>query len=255
VLIMVWQKAWLDTRWRFITGLVLLLVLACGTIVDYHAVQQILPRTSISFDVSTAVGRTLQDALETQRDYRGFVWWQWFRQNLAQLWTLFAILLGTGGLLARSTGDGALFALTLPASRRQILGARVLVGLGELAVLAMVPSLLIPVMSPAIGEHYSAVDALVHAGCLVVAGSIWFVLTVLLSTLFRDIWRPMLLAGCAALLLAGAEFATGFGPFHVMNATAYFRTRELPVIGLLLTAMVTAGLWFAADRSYQTRDI
>jgi len=122
---MVWQKAWLDTRWRFFTGLVLLLILACGTIVDYHAVRALVPRTSLTFDVSTTMGRALQDAFETQRDYRGFVWWNWFRQNLAQLWTLFAILIGAGGLLARSTGDGALFALTLPASRRQLLGGRV----------------------------------------------------------------------------------------------------------------------------------
>src|SRR4051812_13346213 len=219
---MVWHKAWRDTRWRFFTGLVLLLVLACGTVVDYRAVQQLGPHTSISFDVSTAIGRTLQDAFETQREYRGFVWWQWFRQNLEQLWTLFAILIGAGGLLARSTGDGALFALTLPASRRQLLGGRLGIGFAELAVLALVPSLLIPLMSPAIGERYSVVDVLVHGVCMTVAGSAWFVLTVLLSTMFRDLWRPMLVAGSLALLTAVVELASGVGPFHVMNATSYF---------------------------------
>jgi hypothetical protein len=252
---MEWHKAWFDTRWRFMAGLVLLLVLACGTIVDYRTAQQIVPNTNISFDMSTTVGRTLQDALDTQRSYRGFVWYQWFRQNLTQIWTLFAILIGAGGLLARSVGDGAVFALTLPASRRQILRGRIVVGLGELAVIAIVPSMLIPLMSPAIGEHYSSVEALVHAVCLVLAGSTWFALTVLLSTIFRDIWRPMLIVCSLALTSATAEFASGIGPFHLMNATAYFRTGELPLVGLGVMALLTLGLWYAADRSYEGRDV
>jgi hypothetical protein len=252
---MVWQKAWLDTRWRFTAGLVLLLVLACGTVIDYRAVQQLAPRTNLSFDVSTTIGRTLQDALDIQQTYRGFVWWQWFRQNLTQLWTLFAILIGAGGLLARSTGDGALFALTLPASRRQILAGRIQVGLAELATLALVPSLLIPLISPTVGEHYPLVDVLVQGMCLLVAGSGWFVLTVLLSTMFRDIWRPMLLAASLALLSAAIEFTSGVGPFHVMNATTYFRSGQLPAAGLVVMALLTVALWYAADRSYEGRDI
>jgi hypothetical protein len=253
---MAWQKAWRDTQWRFFTGLVLLLVLACGTIVDYRAVQQLGPRVSnLSFDLSTTIGRTLQEALDTQREYRGFVWWQWFRQNLQQLWTLFAILIGAGGLLARSTGDGALFALTLPASRRQILGARLGVGLAELAVLALVPSLLIPLLSPAIGEHYSIVDVMVHGLCLTVAGSVWFALTVLLSTMFRDPWRPMLVAGGLALLTALVEFASGVGPFQVMDAVSYFRSGQLPWVALLTMGVLSGALASAADRSYLRQDI
>jgi hypothetical protein len=252
---MVWQKAWRDTRWRFFTGLILLLVLACGTIVDYRAVQQLGPRANISFDVSTAIGRTLQDAFDTQREYRGFVWWQWFRQNLQQLWTIFAILIGAGGLLARATGDGALFALTLPASRREILGGRLAVGLAELAVLALVPSLLIPLMSPAIGQSYALLDVVVHALCLTVAGSVWFCLTVLLSTMFRDLWRPLLVAGSLAVVAAVVEYASGIGPFHVMNATSYFRSGQLPWTALLAMALLATALAYAADRTYQRQDI
>jgi ABC-type transport system involved in multi-copper enzyme maturation permease subunit len=234
---------------------VLLLVLACGTVIDYRAVQQIAPGARVSIDASTTIGRALQDALNTQQTYRGFVWWQWFRQNLTQLWTLFAILLGAGGLLARSTGDGALFTLTLPASRRQILAGRIQVGLAELAALALVPSLLIPLMSPTVGEHYSLVDVLVQGACLLVAGSAWFLLTVLLSTMFRDIWRPVLLAAGLALVTAAAEFSSGVGPFQVMNASAYFRSGQLPSAGLVVMALLTIALWYAADRSYDARDI
>jgi len=252
---MVWQKAWLDTRWRFVTGLALLVVLACGTVIDYRAVQQLVPQTHVSFDATTRLGRALQEAIETERDFRGFIWWQWFRQNLAQLWTLFAILLGAGGLLARSAGDGALFTLALPASRRQLLGGRIALGLAELAALAVVPSLVIVLMSPAIGEQYSIVDALVHGACLLVAGSSWYVLTILLSTIFRDVWRPMLLTGALVLLAAAVEFSSGVGPFQVMNATRYFRAGQLPWIGLALSTLTMLALWYAADRNYERQDM
>jgi hypothetical protein len=38
--------------------------------------------------------------VDLSREYRGFVWVQGFRQNLAQMGTLFAVLLGTGGVVS-----------------------------------------------------------------------------------------------------------------------------------------------------------
>ena len=36
--------------------------------------------------------------------------------------TLFAVLLGTGGMLSQPSGDAVLFTLSMPASRRRLLG-------------------------------------------------------------------------------------------------------------------------------------
>jgi len=67
-------------------------------------------------------------AAELTRDYRGYVWLQWFRKELLQLGTLFAVLLGTGGLFSQRS---ALFTLSLPASRRRLLGVRATAGLAD----------------------------------------------------------------------------------------------------------------------------
>ena len=53
------------------------------------------------------------------------------------MWTLFAVLLGTGGLLSQASGGGALFTLSLPVSRNRLLGVRAATGLAELLVLAL----------------------------------------------------------------------------------------------------------------------
>ena len=143
--------------------------------------------------------------MELARNYRGYVWSQWFRQNLPQMWTLFAVLLGTGGLLSQASGGGALFTLSLPVSRSRLLGVRAATGLAELLVLALVPSLLLPLLSPAVGQTYSVGDALVHGVCLFIAGAVFFSLAFLLSTVFSDVWRPLLIVLCVATVLAFGE--------------------------------------------------
>jgi hypothetical protein len=107
---MLWQKSWLDTRWPFLIGFGLLALLACGSVVDYPRVARLLP-TIGRVDPNAPMARFIQDAIDVERTYRGFVWHEWFRQNLPQTWTLFAVFIGSTGLVA---SKGALFTLSLP---------------------------------------------------------------------------------------------------------------------------------------------
>ena len=195
---MLWHKAWLETRSRFLIGLALLLVLAAGAVFGYPAAARLIAQAG-AIDTTGPMGRLIADALAVQRDFRGFVWWEWHRQNLTQMWTLFAVILGSGGLLSRAAGSGALLTMSLPVSRPQLLAARAAIGMAELLALAIVPTLLIVLLSPAIGESYSIVDAVVYGVCLFFGGAVFFSLAVLLSTVFDDIWRPLLLACAVAV--------------------------------------------------------
>src|SRR5262245_21086072 len=112
---MLWYKSWLDTRTRFWIGLAILVILAAGTVFDYPSISKLMPLVNIEAD--GVAGRMIREAADVERDYRGFVWWEWVRQNLTQTWTLFAVLLGSGGLLSQASGGAALFTLSLPASR------------------------------------------------------------------------------------------------------------------------------------------
>jgi hypothetical protein len=254
---MLWYKSWLETRWRFVIGLALLMVMAAGTVIQYPAVVKLLPIAD-AVDRSGPFGRIISQAAEVQREFRGFVWWQWFRQNLTQTSTLFAILLGSGGLLSRSSGGAALFTLSLPLSRNALLAVRAATGLAELLVLAFVPSLLIPLLSPAIGESYSLGAVLVHGVCVFAGGTVFFSLALLLSTVFSDLWRPLLLACAAAVVLAIVEQLPGgasrVGVFHAMTGEAYFRSGALPWPGLVVSAAASAALLFGARASFAHRD-
>src|SRR5438093_12928437 len=120
---MLWHKAWLETRWRFIVGLVLLVFSACGSVLAYPRVDELLA-SAPKVEMGGVVGRQVREVLELAREYRGYIWAQFFRQNLIQMWTLFAVLLGSGSVLSQAFGGGTLFTLSLPATRSRLVAAR-----------------------------------------------------------------------------------------------------------------------------------
>jgi hypothetical protein len=254
---MLWYKSWLETRWRFVIGLVVLMFSACATVLIYPELMRLMPLVPDG-DAGGEIGRRVRESAELAREYRGYVWSQWFRQNLMQMWILFAVLLGTGGLLSQVSGGGALFTLSLPVSRAQLLGIRAATGLAELAVLAFVPSLFLAAFSPVIGQTYGITDALIHSACLFIAGAVFFSLAFLLSTVFSDVWRPLLIALCVAVVLATVEqFSrdlSRFGLFHVMSAEAYFRAGTLPWLGLSTSAAGSLLMLYTATRSIARQD-
>ena len=254
---MLWYKSWLETRSRFLIGLALLICSAGATVFVYPRVQELLT-TVPSMDLGGEMGRKVREAAVLAGSYRGYVWSQWYRQNAIQLWTIFAVILGTGGLLSQMSGGGGLFTLSLPVSRRELLTVRAAAGLAELLILALVPSLLISLLSPAVGERYAIGDALVHAMCLFVAGAVFFSLSFLLSTVFSDVWRPLLSALFAAGFLALAEqLVDGLSRYSVIGAMSgetYFRGGRLPWPGLIVSVTLSAAMLYGAVVNLARRD-
>ena len=254
---MLWYKCWMETRWRFLIGLGLLMLSAAATVLAYPQIIKLL-RLAPQIDLGGELGRRVSEQVALAREFRGYVWSQWFQQNMLKMWIVFAVLLGTGGLLSQGSGGGTLFTLSLPATRNRLLGIRAVTGLGELLVLAFVPSLLLPLFSPAVGHSYSLSDALIHSACLFLAGSVFFSLAFLLSTIFTDVWRPIILALCVGALLALVESLvpdlSRYGLFRVISAEAYFRGGALPWLGLLASAAVSVALLYGATRNIARQD-
>jgi hypothetical protein len=254
---MLWYKSWLETRWRFASGLAILILSATGTVLAYPRVLTLLPLVP-AVDTSNEVGRRIKEIGDLSRSYGGYIWAQWVRQNMTQTLSLFAALLGTGGLLSQASGGGALFTLSLPVSRGRLLGVRVATSLTELLALAFIPPLAVTLLSPAVGGTYGIGDALVHGACAFVAATVLFSAASLLSTVFTDIWRPALIVcGVAAVVGVMEPFLGDFSRyslFGVMDGEMYFRGGGLPWLGLLASAAVSAGMLFAASRNLARQD-
>ena len=256
---MLWHKAWLETRWRFIIALLILTVMAGGNVYDYLATQKLLPRVNMTTETpiaeATGLAGMIREAIEVQKDFRGFIWYQAFRQNLTQMGVFFAVLLGCGGLLHESSKGSALFTLSLPVTRKRLLGARMGTGLAQFFAVAMVPPLAIPILAPSIGQHFSIVDALAHGVCIFFVGAVFFSLASFLSTLFTDIWRPLLIAIAIACVMAFVSVAVPqLSIFSVMNGETYFKTGSLPWAGFLTSAVLATALLYRAAETMERRD-
>ena len=254
---MVLQKTWLDTRWRFLAGLILLSCTAVGVVLIYPQVAKLLPMAA-GIEIHGRIGEEIRKAIELSASFQGYKWLKWDNGSAIQLGTLFAVLLGAGGVFSQATGGGAFYALALPVSRRRWLVTRAATGLFELFLMLLVPSLAIPLTAPVIGEHASFLDAFAHAICAFTGGALFFSLTLLLATIFTDVWRPVLIAvGLAGLIGLGELFlrdTLSWGIFRMMSAETYQNTGALPWLSLLACAAGSAGLIYAAILSLERRD-
>jgi hypothetical protein len=250
---MVWLKTWLDTRWRFLIGFALLLLSACGIAVSYVQVAELIPTIRAANVPDGPLTAAIEEAMNVQSTFNGFVWSQWFGGNLTTLATFFAAILGSGSPLAG--GRGVTFSLALPVSRRRWLATRASLGLMELLVLVLVPSLVIVLLAPVIGETYALGAAVVHSLSVFIVSAAFFGCALLLSTFFNGVLRPLLMTCLIAIVLGMFEaFVPHDGVFSAMSAETYFRDGALPWAGWLASAVVTAGLLYSAAVNVERRD-
>jgi len=122
--------------------------------------------------------------------------------------------------------------------------------------LAFVPSLLISLLAPVVGESYSVTDALVHGALLFVLGSVFLAVAMLASAIVDDFGRAIVITAVAAFGIGYAELLLprGHGLFHALTGGAYFRAGALPWPELVLGVALTGALIYGAVAHLARRD-
>src|ERR1700730_5924431 len=125
---MLCYKTWLETRWIFLTALLVLLLVGSATVLNYPRYLQ---------GQLHDLGRKPDPYRAALRDLPAFTRSQFPRhvadgfEKIALLWIIFAVILGTGGLLKEKVTGTAPFLLSMPVGRRRLVGVRFAVGLAE----------------------------------------------------------------------------------------------------------------------------
>jgi ABC-2 type transport system permease protein len=178
--------------------------------------------------------------------YEGFV---------REMFIVFAMVLGFGGLLQERARGTVGFTLALPVSRTRLLTVRALIGLLEVVGLALIPALVLVCVSPLVHEGYPLSEAVRFSALWSGAGMAIFAIAFVLSTAVGgEIAAPAACVATIFLYLVVAEVPPlgalpAFNVLQLMNAGG-----PLPLTRLLLTIGVACGLVAVADGVTRRQD-
>ena len=201
-------KGWLETRTRFLASAAILALLGVTTVLR--------ARPTIASWESFHAGETMPYAL--------YVWLSLSHGYLMFFWVICAVILGLGGLLREQSAGTAGYTLALPVSRSSLVASRGAVGAAEAFVLALVPELLVALLSPLVGREYAVSQALGFGVLMGAGGMVFYGLGFLLSHLLRGEYAaPGLgLALTAALyVLVKVPGFQGVDVFRLMTGSEY----------------------------------
>jgi ABC-2 type transport system permease protein len=167
---MLWYKAWLESRARFLITACTLAVFCLCVVLFQNQIQ----------DRGSPIPSGLRSHFYSEHIYNLV-----FSGTAKGIFAILVIFLGLGGLLRERAHGTAIFTLALPVSRLRLAVSQIGIGLLELAVLALLPALLIPAVSPLVHQSYPFSQALQFSvlwfGCGTVIFAIAFFLSVVLG--------------------------------------------------------------------------
>jgi ABC-2 type transport system permease protein len=174
---MLWYKAWIESRLRFGHAMAAMGAATSLGVLFHDPVRSFLASGTASLDTYTwYICRIL---------YQGFG---------RTLFMIFAFLFGLGGLLRERELGTAAFTLALPVSRLRLVATRAVVGWIELAALAFLPSIVVVVVSPLAGQGYPLAQALQFSVLWTAGGSALYAVAFLASAMLAGEYTAFIVA-------------------------------------------------------------
>jgi ABC-type transport system involved in multi-copper enzyme maturation permease subunit len=198
---MLWYKAWLETRSRFLISLVGMVAL-CSVFV-LHGDRNVID--------------------EVSADYYNFVFFEG-HQILMMMWALAVTLIMMGGLLREKAAGSSAFTLALPVSRTRLMMVRICMGLAQAVVLAIVPWTAMFTVGSIFGKTHSVSQAAFYLVLLLGGGLVFFAMAVLISSLISGEYTAPVISFGAVIVTAVALSSAAlrrYNPWEFMTGLEY----------------------------------
>ena len=239
---MLWYKAWLETRARFLTSLATLTIF-CGVFV-HHAVYVACSNTFPCTEGWIRPGRQAEF-------YRLLLVTQEF---LVFMWVLAVVLLGMGGIVREKALGTASLTLSLPVSRTRLMRVRVGLGVLEAIALAVLPWATVFGVSWVARMPVLITQVGLYVLLLIGGGLVYFATAVLVSSVVAGEYTAPALA-FGVVLLTAIMFDAWLRRFNVwrlvtgdysIDRNTYLLSEHLPWLGIV-ASLSTAGLILLAS--------
>ena len=247
---MLCYKAWLETRARFITAVIVTLAV-CGFFTLAHGwIESNWQRDLIEHPEYDNPAWFLR----AMRDYPFYLYHFVYADFFQKIWVFLAVLLGIGGLSRESAHGTAGFTLSLPVSRLRLFSTRALVAVVELLVLAVIALIAIVLGSWVMQLPYPVGHGISHLATLFAGGLIFLAAALCLSEFVEGENTPVVIAlGAVGLLyfvmqpyVDGAPldwFALPFAVPKLMAGVSDINSaRDVPWLGMI-ASLGAAGIF------------
>jgi len=238
---MLWYKAWLETRSRFLISLVGITAI-CADFV-HHGDRNALPDTGIGW-------------------YHGVL--NSANNLLALMWLVAVTMLAMGGLLREKSSGASTFTLALPVGRTRLIAVRIATGLMQSVMLAIVPWAAMYLVDGIFGKAHSMPQALFRIVLILGGGLIFFALAILVSSLVEGEYTAPVV-GLGLIIVVAFAFSEpplrAYNPWVFMTGSEYLYKPTMLLVGPIpwmhVTAnlLVTVMLLLLALRSIRRRDL
>jgi len=222
---MLWYKAWLETRSRFLIALTSITA-TCAYYV-FHGDKNTLPITGIEW-------------------YNGVL--HSGHSVLVLLWIVAVILLAMGGLLREKALGASLFTLALPVSRTRLILVRITMAFVQAVALVIVPWIAMYSVDAVFGKVHSVPQAIFRIVLLLGGGLIFFALAILVSSVVEgEYTAPVVCFGLIALVsvaLADRPLRA-YNPWIFMTGGEYLQRQTMLLAGPIPWSHAAANLGVA----------
>ncbi len=246
---MLWYKAWRESRVRFLLSAAVWTFFCVGLM--YRARTGFPPPDLPNLP------------------YSAWVWANIYGNLNPTIFIILVMVLGLGGLQRERPVGTAAFTLTLPVTRLHLVIVRAAVGLLQVTILSFIPAMLIPTLSPILArQSYPETQALQFALLFMTWGAVAFGVGFLWSSLFRGeftgtalcvitpvVYRIFVQNTSALQRFPAANYASFMsGLPYIKSPVKVLIDKPLPLAAFLALAAVMAALIACAARVTRQQD-
>jgi ABC-2 type transport system permease protein len=222
-------KAWRESQVRFLVGAASLTWFCSLFVIFRSGVRQALEKPFAEFITDDIYGGGVRN-----------------------LYIVFIVVLGLGGLLQERAHGTAGFTLSLPVRRTRFVGTRGVIGLLEVAALAALPTVIVCALAPLVHQSYPLREGLKWSAQWTAGGAVLFAASFFLSIVLGGPYSA-LTASMAALfgysVLVNVPPLKQFSSLNVFKIMASTQFEPLTLcLAILVAALIVTVAAYATER-------